>query len=203
MDRLTTDKPASEMGMVELAYNGCFAKDGEAYYRDYEGEKSARELARILLKKYADGDDSFTCDDDFDDEMIELLQYGTDTIEGLIALFYRNLWAMADLRETLKRYEDLEEQGLLLKLPCKIGDTVYSIRELCDLKGTKVVSEFTVCRFELRNLQQFVVDFDGHRLNIANFGKTIFLTKKEAEKVLADSKLNKNLGECKNGIYCE
>ena len=25
----------------------------------------------------------------------------------------------------LKEYEDLEEQGLLLKLPCKVGDTVY------------------------------------------------------------------------------
>lgn len=107
MDRLTTDKPVSEMGMVELAYNGCFAKNGEAFYRDFDNEVSARELARILFKKYADGDDAFSCDEDFDDEMIELLSYGTDTIEGLLALFYRNLWAMADLRETLKRYEDL------------------------------------------------------------------------------------------------
>ena len=29
------------------------------------------------------------------------------------------------LAERLKEYEDLEEQGLLLKLPCKVGDTVY------------------------------------------------------------------------------
>ena len=121
---------------------------------------------------------------------MELLQYGTRTIEGLIALFYRNLWAMSDLREKLKQYEDLEEQGLFLRLPCKIGDTVYLIRELCDLKGTKVVSDFTVCRFELRKLQQFVVDFEGHRLNIANFGKTIFLTKGEAEKALANTTEN-------------
>lgn len=28
------------------------------------------------------------------------------------------------LAEHLKEYEDLEEQGLLLKLPCKVGDTV-------------------------------------------------------------------------------
>ena len=25
----------------------------------------------------------------------------------------------------LKEYEDLEEQGLLLKLPCKVGDTAF------------------------------------------------------------------------------
>ena len=29
----------------------------------------------------------------------------------------------------LKEYEDLEEQGLLLKLPCKVGDTVYRISD--------------------------------------------------------------------------
>lgn len=27
--------------------------------------------------------------------------------------------------EKLKNYEDAEEQGLLLRLPCKVGDTVY------------------------------------------------------------------------------
>ena len=29
------------------------------------------------------------------------------------------------LAEKLAEYEDLEEQGLLLKLPCKVGDTIY------------------------------------------------------------------------------
>ena len=29
----------------------------------------------------------------------------------------------------LKHYEDLEEQGLLLKLPCKLGDTVWCLEE--------------------------------------------------------------------------
>ena len=33
----------------------------------------------------------------------------------------------ADIYLKLAEYEDLEEQGLLLKLPCKVGDTVYSI----------------------------------------------------------------------------
>lgn len=29
----------------------------------------------------------------------------------------------------LKKYEDLEEQGRLIKLPCKVGDTVYLIKD--------------------------------------------------------------------------
>lgn len=106
--RLTTDKPTKEMGMYELAHNSCYIdKDGNTRYRDFNTDVDARMLARELLKKYADGDDAFTDDDNFDDEIMELLQYGTRTIEGLIALFYRNLWAMSELRETLKQYEDL------------------------------------------------------------------------------------------------
>ena len=35
----------------------------------------------------------------------------------------------ADWMEELKRYRDLEEQGRLLVLPCKVGDTVYEILE--------------------------------------------------------------------------
>lgn len=106
--RLTTDKPTKEMSMYELAHNSCYTdKDGNTRYRDFDTDVDARVLARELLKQYADGDDAFTDDDNFDDEIMELLQYGTRTIEGLIALFYRNLLAMSDLRETLKQYEDL------------------------------------------------------------------------------------------------
>lgn len=36
---------------------------------------------------------------------------------------------LADWLEELKRYRDLEEQGRLLVLPCKVGDTVYEILE--------------------------------------------------------------------------
>lgn len=108
MDRLTTDKPTKDMNMYELAHNSSYIdKYGNTRYRDYETDVDARVLTRELLKKYAEHDNAFVDDDDFDNAMMDLLQYGTDTIEGLIALFYRNLWAMAELRETLKQYEDL------------------------------------------------------------------------------------------------
>lgn len=127
MDRLTTNKEVSEMNMYELAHNSCYGKDGKARYRDFEDDFDARKLTIKLLEKYADVPNEFTCDDDFDDFMADSLQYGTEDIIGLIAVFYSNLWAMADLRETLKKYEDLEEQGKLLKLPCAVGDRIYVI----------------------------------------------------------------------------
>lgn len=107
MKRLTTNKPTDAMSMVELAHNSCFAKNGEAYYRDFECEISARDLARNLAWSLADIELSRD-DKNFDEEMMDNLQYDIlQTNIGLIALFYRNLWAMADLREQLKRYEDL------------------------------------------------------------------------------------------------
>lgn len=107
MKRLTSDKPVAKMGVLELAHNSCYINGGKARYRDYDLDEDARVLTRKLLKDHTGGDDAFTSDEDFDDWMVDYLQYGMDSVEGLIALLYRNLWAMADLREVLKAYEDI------------------------------------------------------------------------------------------------
>ena len=36
-----------------------------------------------------------------------------------------NYKQIAEYLEELKSYEDMEEQGLLVRLPCKVGDIVY------------------------------------------------------------------------------
>lgn len=36
---------------------------------------------------------------------------------------------ISDALKKLADYEDLEEQGRLIKLPCKVGDTVYFIKD--------------------------------------------------------------------------
>lgn len=107
MSRLTTNNNVKETNMFELAHNSCYIKNGKARYRNYDIDIDARELSIKLLDKFADIPNEFTCDDDFDEFIIDCLQYGTDSIEGLIALFYRNLCAQADLYEKLKKYEDL------------------------------------------------------------------------------------------------
>ena len=141
MERLTTNKEKSKMGMYELAHNSCYCKDGVARYRDYENDIDARDLARELAWSLTDIELSRD-NECFDEEMLENLQYDiTKEPIGLIALFYRNLWAMADLREKLKEYEDLEEQGLLLRSPIKVGDTVYAI---CTCEAVDTVLDGTL-----------------------------------------------------------
>lgn len=130
MKRLTMDN-LEEMGMFSLAHNCCYIdENGNTRYRDFEIDIDARELAKGMLKEMTEDAVSFESDEDFDDWMgCYIGEDGICTQRGLIATFYQNLWAMAELRERLKYYEDLEEQGRLLVLPCKVGDTVYEIIE--------------------------------------------------------------------------
>lgn len=140
MNRLTTDTPVLEMGMYELAHNSCFAQDGEAYYRDFDREISARNFARELAKHF--GYEYSEDDEDFDYEIMDDLPVDTVfEVRELIALFYRGLWAQADLYERLKKYE-------------KIG-TLEELQELVELRKEKcpqkVLGAFGGTEYECRN----------------------------------------------------
>lgn len=89
------------------------------------------------------------------------------------------------LAEKLCEYEDLEEQGRLPKLPCKVGDTVYYINP-----NENTINELVVYSFDIRPLQHFACDYMGARLNFNQFGKTVFLTREEAEAKLKESLRN-------------
>lgn len=71
----------------------------------------------------------------------------------------------------LAEYEELEEQGKLLKLPCAVGDTVYTLNTLQG--GDTVIGETTADAF-----------FCALGMLEGRFGKTIFLTFGEAEAAL-------------------
>lgn len=75
----------------------------------------------------------------------------------------------------LAKYEDDEEQGLLLRLPCKVGDTIYYFMNVDDVI---VVEERKMAT--LTNIVAILEDEE--------FGKTVFLTKEEAEQALAEMK---------------
>ena len=194
MERLTSNKKVSDMSMFELAHNSCYCKDGVARYRDFENDIDARDLARELVWSLADIELSRN-NECFDEEIIENLQYDiTKEPIGLIALFYRNLWAMADLRERLKEYEDLEEQGRLVKLPCKVGDTVYYISEgfiePCTVE-TIFISDYTDKDGNCSYIAEIHYDredcpYVSTEIYFTDIGKTVFLTQAEAEQKLKE-----------------
>lgn len=115
-------------------------------------------------------------------------------VRGLIALFYRNMWSMADLREKLKRYEDTEEQGLLLRLPCKMGDKVYQISENfiepCTVE-TIFLGNYRDRNGNWCNMAEIHYDRDdcpyvSTEIYFTDIGETVFLTETEAEAKLKE-----------------
>ncbi len=90
------------------------------------------------------------------------------------------------------KYEDAEESGLMLRLPCKVGDTVYVVypetRSLCDIHPCTVQSIYLTddnnskARSHL-NIKSHISMFTK-RMNLDQIGKTVFLTREEAEQEL-------------------
>ena len=81
-----------------------------------------------------------------------------------------------------KAYKDLEEQGLLLHLPCKVGDTVYFIYH------NEVHHEEVKRFFQCNCGKNWGIVLWGMYpdLYFDQIGKTIFLTQAEAEQKLKE-----------------
>lgn len=89
-----------------------------------------------------------------------------------------------NLATKLKEYEDLEEQGRLLKLPCRVGDTVYGISMGKII--TLIVNEISIFYMKGEKIINVKCQNDDMFRNYieTEFGKTVFLTKSEAEAKL-------------------
>lgn len=83
--------------------------------------------------------------------------------------------------EKLAYYENLEEQGRLIELPCKIGDKVWDIKWWDDTTETRVIDGKTYFR---RVMKHKVTKSKFKLFDYDNFGKTVFLTREEAEAAL-------------------
>lgn len=103
---------------------------------------------------------------------------------------------LANCEQRLKHYEELEEQGKLLKLPVAVGDMVY---HLCAFSnGESEIIEMKVCCVEpcgaIRNHKGICevwnvyaeTDYTKDYFKFFDFGKTVFLTRQEAEDKLAE-----------------
>ena len=106
---------------------------------------------------------------------------------------------LAEWLEELKSYKEAEEQGLLVRLPCKAGDDVYIIPSP-PIYGLNI---FYGCKNVNRVYHQHIesITFAGSHwyatgrneykekvLNDTAFGTTWFLTREEAEKKLEEMK---------------
>ena len=99
---------------------------------------------------------------------------------------------LAIMQKELKEYKDLEEQGLLVRLPCKVGDTVYTLSYRYECKNDydcKVPRQWKCeenipCEYEKKI--HYVKESKFCLRMLESLGKTVFLTREEAEKALEE-----------------
>lgn len=108
---------------------------------------------------------------------------------------YKNSCMHRKVYEKLAHYEDLEEQGRLICLPCKVGDTVWFYQKAFD-----EICEARIIKFELNCFTdpqlwievEYVSRLVGEQTYKGRadlmLGKTIFPTKEEAEAKLKELK---------------
>ena len=89
--------------------------------------------------------------------------------------------------QKLADYEDIEEQGLLLRLPCKAGSKVYEIIDDCNFGGDCHTKRMcNGCEDRDLHIEPLYLTTELSIVSrMTDFGKTIFLTCSEAEEALA------------------
>lgn len=114
-----------------------------------------------------------------------------------------NCKTVENMIKKLATYEDLEEQGFLVRLPCKVGDTVWVVTSpinVFDYDKYDGDAEYEVYESFLSSVSYYV---SGEQFRIyakvtnsfiaayfreCDFGKSIFFTREEAEKKLEELK---------------
>ena len=88
---------------------------------------------------------------------------------------YKSLGTIDPIRELLKA----EKDGRLVVLPCKVGDTIYRRGD-----PIKKIYEWQIAYVEVYEDETVFVDDSDNTFVEADIGKTVFLTREEAEKAL-------------------
>lgn len=214
MKRLTTNCPDNNLdAALNLFYIKDFETwvrgggDGPDY-PDIRLYDFIRKAAKILLP-----DLDFPMDDDgVDYAMGELLLDGPDEPTGLLALLYTAAWSYAELRGRLMQYEDtgLSPKGLehAAEIENGLNSDGYSIARMVELMNADKDGRVLIppCKIGDKLYRVFAGEIFEHRVGSMKYfaiqgrwdietypfcpcvessiGKTIFLTREEAEKAL-------------------
>ena len=99
------------------------------------------------------------------------VQYQADFVDRLAA--YEDIAELCGGFDRLRELAEADKEGRVLILPCKVGDTVYA------------ADAAPVIPLRVKELAFYLKGEDGGDYErVSNIGKTVFLTREEAEKAL-------------------
>lgn len=129
-----------------------------------------------------------------------VIAYGMDTddITGKL---------ITDIEKYCKHFKD---KSRFIVPPCKVGDTVWYIEggyyRKTNLKA-KPITVTEISQKEVKGKLQWAIIANGTRYKFTSIGKTVFLTREEAEKELAEIQRNKcdiakHIESCEDCGFC-
>ena len=142
-------------------------------------DEKIKEIENHLHNLYEDADRTYTRHEDAD---------------MVIEVTAKQLKEYEDLLIELKKYKDLETEGKLVKLSCKVGDTIWYVEEDDDDYPIKLEID-TISR-NANDTWYYAYDDDNSKYGFidSDFGETVFFTKEEAEmklKKITENKITK------------
>lgn len=108
-----------------------------------------------------------------------------------------NCKTVENMIKKLATYEDLEEQGLLVRLPCKLKDKLYHFYGIdlednfADVISDEIIMEVVATEFIIDSYEtaiKCITDWNSpyEYLPVVEFGKTVFLNREDAERKLKE-----------------
>lgn len=135
-----------------------------------------------------------------DDECTYIIGVGNKTCEEFCKYVVdgcRNCYIQQAFKK-LADYEDLKDQGLLVRLPCKVGDMVwdndFGYPESYEIKAFSYGYCDSYVEPGIGIEDEIIFYYESYTRSIAGafpmseIGKTVFLTREEAEKKLEEMK---------------
>ena len=123
-------------------------------------------------------------------ERISGYAHGAEGVSAdrLTGNYYRGEFESTACIDRLAEYEDLEEQGRLLRLPMNPKTKIYSIEYCCgENKNNKMGMCFRGFCSECERKSHYILEVtEESSCKISEIGKTVFLTKEEAEAALKE-----------------
>lgn len=119
---------------------------------------------------------------------------GVDSNDLQMNLDFDEFNKVTNALNKLAEYEDLEEQGKLLKLDCAVGDTVYEVQKLRERIQEYIITAVYALKGGI-TYEWKLKDRKGIYGNLNGFSKfdirkTVFLTEEEAEAALKESRIS-------------
>lgn len=127
------------------------------------------------------------------DGYIHIVETGVEPInDEFLRKQPEHYYLVGEAVDKLAQYENAEEQGLLWKLPCKVGDYVYQLDRSHGRIDTKKVAKIYLEIMGGNNFaMQIWFETAGH-CSSSHFGKTVFLDKVDALKALEEYQSRKS-----------